>query len=473
MYYRLQSKYALRGWKGTAWVLVIRPYNETQILSREMFQALVLCDGVTDLTEAQLGPDLWKALTKCEAEGYIQPCETPQPLEKSQYYQYHENRFMERIFWSVTGRCNFRCRHCYMDAPDGKLGELSTEEALNLIDQMAACGVLRVDLTGGEALVRKDFWQLVDRILSHHMVINQLYTNGWLLDESVLDAFESRGIKPEFIISYDGTGGWHDWMRGRPGAEEATLRAMRLCARRGFYVSASMCVHRGNLSTLPQTVETLRSVGVEELSVANVDETDLWRAHSEGNAMTLPEYMEAMLPYVDWYYKAGRPIDILKLCNIAYLQRDQLARPWFTSFDGTEKCLDCYLCSAVRWTAYITPEGRLLPCMPMTASPEQGRFPKVQDIGLQRGLSDSYYMQFVNSRVKDLLAVNQECAACEHRYKCGGGCRASALCGPDHSLLGCDRHMCTFWKNGYEEKIMNALRRADETYGNVLEPAAK
>ena len=47
MYYRLQSKYVLRGWKGTAWVLVIRPYNETQILSREMFQALVLCDGVT------------------------------------------------------------------------------------------------------------------------------------------------------------------------------------------------------------------------------------------------------------------------------------------------------------------------------------------------------------------------------------------------------------------------------------------
>ena len=122
MYYRLQSKYVLRGWKGTAWVLVIRPYNETQILSREMFQALVLCDGVTDLTEAQLGPDLWKALTKCEAEGYIQPCETPQPLEKSQYYQYHENRFMERIFWSVTGRCNFRCRHCYMDAPDSAAG---------------------------------------------------------------------------------------------------------------------------------------------------------------------------------------------------------------------------------------------------------------------------------------------------------------------------------------------------------------
>ena len=315
--------------------------------------------------------------------------------------------------------------------------------------------------------------QLVDRILSHHMVINQLYTNGWLLDESVLDAFESRGIKPEFIISYDGTGGWHDWMRGRPGAEEAALRAMGLCVRRRFPVSASMCIHRGNLSALPQTVKALQAVGVEDLGVANVDQTDLWRAHSEGNAMTWLEYIDAVIPCIDWYYKAGRPIQRLELGGVAVLQQDGPARPSFRCYDGTQSCEGCYLCQPTRWSTYITPEGRLLPCMPMTASPEQGRFPKVQDIGLQKGLSDSYYMQFVNSRVKDLLAVNQECAACEHRYKCGGGCRASALCGPDHSLLGCDRHMCTFWKNGCEDRIMEALRRADETYGNVLEPAAK
>ena len=473
MYYRLQPKYNLRGWQGRAWVLVHRPDNETLTLSREMFQALVLCDGVTDLTEDQLGPALWAALGKCEEKGWIQPCDSPQPLEQHQYYQYYENRFVNRIFWSVTGRCNFRCRHCYMDAPDGKLGELSTEEALNLIDQMAACGVLRVDLTGGEPLVRKDFWQLVDRILSHGMVIDQLYTNGWLLDESVLDAFERRGFKPEMDISFDGTGGWHDWMRGKPGAEEAALRAMRLCVRRGFPVSAGICVHRGNVSTLPQTVEALRAVGVEDLVVGGVDETDLWRAHGEGNAMSWPECMDVLIPYIDWYYRAGRPVQSLKLGGVAHLQRDQPPRPYFSCFSGTESCRDCYLCNSARKSAYITPEGRLLPCLPMTSSPEQNRFPKVQDIGLQKGLSDSYYMQFVNSRVKDLLAVNQECAACEYRYKCGGGCRAEALAGPDHSLMGCDRSMCDFWKNGYEGKIMNALRQADETYGSVLEPAAK
>ena len=144
MFYRLQSNYALRGWEGTAWVLVRRPENEAIPLSWELFQALILCDGVTDLTREQLGSQLWEALGQCEAHGWVQPCETARPLEKDQYYKYYKNRFVDRIFWSVTGRCNYRCRHCYMDAPDGKLGELSTEEALNLIDQYGRAGCTRL-----------------------------------------------------------------------------------------------------------------------------------------------------------------------------------------------------------------------------------------------------------------------------------------------------------------------------------------
>ena len=65
--------------------------------------------------------------------------------------------------------------------------------------------------------------------------------------------------------------------------------------------------------------------------------------------------------------------------------------------------------------------------MPMTVCQEQEFFPLVQDIGLKKGLSDSFYMNIVDSRIKDLLAVNTKCADCAHKYQCGGGCRASAL----------------------------------------------
>lgn len=465
MLYRLKPDYILRGWEGMPWVLVKCPKNWTRQLTQEMFQLLLLCDGETDLDNL-LDSAMQEVLQQCEEEGLIEPCSFPSPLDKDQYYKFYKNRYVQSIFWSITGRCNYRCRHCFMDAPCGKLGELTTEQAFDLIDQMADCGVLRVDITGGEPFVRRDFWQLVDRILSHKMVVGKIYTNGWLLNEKALDEFERRGIKPDVSISFDGAG-WHDWMRGVPGAEEAALRALKLCAEHGLRTDVEICIHRGNLNTLPQTIEKLRTVGVQNVKAANVAMTELWERNSEGNALTDQEFIEAMLPYITWYYQAGQPIDYLTLANVIVLRKNQPYKIVAEAHDGTEKCLNCYMCGTARMACYVTPEGRLLPCMPMTSSPEQENFSKVQDIGLKQGLSSSYYMQFVNSRIKDLFAANPECASCPYRLKCGGGCRATALLEGSHQLMGCDRVMCMLWKGGYVEKIRQIADEAKAKYGTI------
>ncbi len=463
MFYKLKSAYVLRGWQGKTGVMVRRPDNAVKFLSNVELQTLMVCDGETELTDDLLNDAMRKVLQEYQTKGFIERCEKPTALEADQYYRYYHNRYVQNIFWSITGRCNYRCRHCYMDAPEGALGELSTEQAFDLIDQMADCGVLRVDITGGEPFVRRDFWRLVDRILSYNMVVGKIYTNGWLLNEKVLDEFERRGIKPDISISFDGVG-WHDWMRGVSGAEEAALRALQLCKERGFVTDVEMCVHRGNKDTLPQTIEALRAVGVKNIKLGNVAQTPLWQCNSQGNALTNQEYVEAMLPYITWYYQEGQPIQHLMLSSIIDLNKNQPYKIIAEHYDGTEKCLDCYMCNAVRYASYITPEGRLLPCMPMTASPEQERFPLVQDIGLQHGLSDSYYMQFANGRVKDLLAANAECASCPYRLKCGGGCRATALLGGSRQLMGCDRTMCLLWKGGYVERIRQTAEKARAAY---------
>ena len=231
MFYRLTPGHILRGWEQMTHVLIRRPQNLTRPLPAEAFRLLLLCDGETDLNRIPLTPGMEAARLQYEQEGVIAPISQPQPLEPDQYYKYYKNRYVQSIFWSITGRCNYRCRHCFMDAPCGKLGELTTEQAFDFIDQMADCGVLRVDITGGEPLIRKDFWQLVDRILSYKMTIGTIYTNGWLLTEQVLNELERRNIKPGISISFDGVG-WHDWMRGVPGAEDAALQALKLCDER-------------------------------------------------------------------------------------------------------------------------------------------------------------------------------------------------------------------------------------------------
>ena len=463
MFYRLKETFALRGWQKMAWVLVERPDNLIQKLSRERFQVLLLCDGETDLSSSLLSESMKNSLQQCEAENIIESCTKPCPLNKDQYYRYFGNRYVSTVLWSITGKCNYRCRHCFMDAPNAALGELSTDEALNLIDQMAECGVLQVDITGGEPFVRKDFWQLVDRMIYHKMTIGMVYTNGWLLTDKVLDEFERRNLYPEFSISFDGIG-WHDWMRGVPGAEEAAIRALQLCKKRGFSTNVEMCLHRGNLGVLMQTVEALCSVGVQAVKASYVVPTPLWSHNSDGNMLSDQEYFEAMLRFIPEFYKAGRPVELL-LGNIIYLHRNKPYKVVAERYDGTQKSLDDHLCDAARWACYITPEGRLLPCMPMTSSPAQKLFPRIQDIGLKCGLSDSFYMKFVDGRVKDLLKSNAECNACSYRYKCGGGCRASALLYGDHNLMGCDRTMCMLWKEGYVDRIRKAADEAIAKYG--------
>lgn len=464
MYYKLNSAYVLRGWNKTAWTLVKRPENKVRYLNRKEFQALLLCDGSMDFESENISDEMKHILCQYKEEGIVEQCQYDDRLDADQYYHYYDNRFVRSVVWSVTGRCNYRCRHCYMDAPMGRLGELSQESAINLIDQMAECGVLCVDITGGEPFVREDIWTLIDRIQYHRITIGQVYTNGSLLNDTVLDKFEKRNLKPEFSISFDGVG-WHDWMRGINGAEGSALRAIELCMVRGFPVSVEMCVHRGNQDTLPVTVKLLSGMGVSRLRVGTVAQSELWKCNSDGNALEVREYIEVMLRYIPEFFRSGMPMDITLASVVRLHKNSKSFKVVPKRYSGTNVCENHYLCNAARYACYITPEGRLLPCMPMTALKEQSLFPLVQEIGLKKGLSDSFYMNIVDSRVKDLLSVNSQCSACEYKYQCGGGCRAAAL-EETGNLMGHDKIQCILWKEGYVDRIRETAEAAIAKYCN-------
>lgn len=457
MYYYLTEQYALRGWQKLNCALVKRPHNRVRPLTPEQFRVLMLCDGRTELSQGVLSASEQETLNFLVEKGVAAPSERPAPISSFQEYRYFDNRYVESVFWSVTGRCNFKCRHCYMDAPEGALGELSHQEALAIIEQMAFCGVLRVDLTGGEPFVRSDFWQLVDTMLARGMTIGQVYTNGWLVNEKLLGEFEKRDLKPELMFSHDGVG-WHDWMRRVPGAEEAVLRAMKLCVAHGFPVGVEMCIHKGNAHTLRETVKLLGGMGVLSLKCSGVSNTPLWKKNSEGNAYSYREYVEDMLTYIPQYYEDSCPIPCVTLGGLTVLYPGHFkVQP--ERYSGTEDCKDCHLCGATRWSCYITPDGRLLPCMPMTSCKEQELFPKIADIGLRKGLSDSFYMQIVDSRVGDLLKANGKCASCPHALKCGGGCRALAL-EQTGDLMGAEEGICMLWNEGYVDRIRKTAEDA-------------
>jgi GTP 3',8-cyclase len=99
---------------------------------------------------------------------------------------------------SVTDRCNFRCQYC-MPAEGlpwlERSALLTYEEIERLVRLLAAMGVHDVRLTGGEPLVRKELWRLVERLAAIPEVEDlSLTTNGYLLTRQV-DQLVAAGLK--------------------------------------------------------------------------------------------------------------------------------------------------------------------------------------------------------------------------------------------------------------------------------------
>ena len=66
------------------------------------------------------------------------------------------------VFWNITRKCNLSCAHCYISAGPGDGGELTLEEAADFMADLKAMKIPLLMFTGGEPLMRDDFWQLAE-----------------------------------------------------------------------------------------------------------------------------------------------------------------------------------------------------------------------------------------------------------------------------------------------------------------------
>jgi len=84
------------------------------------------------------------------------------------------------VIWEITGLCNLRCEHCLSSAGDPLPNELSTEEAMRLLDYLETMKVFNINLSGGEPLMRPDIFDIIDYASQKKFSID-LLTNGALV----------------------------------------------------------------------------------------------------------------------------------------------------------------------------------------------------------------------------------------------------------------------------------------------------
>ncbi|MBN2308158.1 MAG: radical SAM protein [Candidatus Hydrogenedentes bacterium] len=201
-----------------------------------------------------------------------------------------------QIAIEMTHRCNCACRHCYLEAGGERErpGELSGDAIIGMLSELIDRGACAFEVTGGEALMHPDFWDVYEYLASQK-VLTVVLTNGLLVTEEVaerLGAIESGGIQ----VSLDGpTAEVHDYLRQQPGCFDAATRAIRLFAEKtDLSVRVAMSIYRRNFDLLEETVQLARELGATQFVSQPV--TNNGRAFEEGDRLALAP-LEAWCAY--------------------------------------------------------------------------------------------------------------------------------------------------------------------------------
>ncbi len=168
--------------------------------------------------------------------------------------------------WNTTRTCNLRCVHCYSDSETKAYnGELSHEEALKMLDDMAEYGVPILLFSGGEPLMRKRVFELM--AYSRKIGVRPtLSTNGTLISRQVADNMKKAGLGYAGI-SMDGYGDTNDKFRGKVGAFDDMVKGVDNCLAAGVKVSLRFTVTQHNIADLPKVFDFLEQRNLPRMCV--------------------------------------------------------------------------------------------------------------------------------------------------------------------------------------------------------------
>jgi len=158
------------------------------------------------------------------------------------------------VSYSITTKCNLKCKHCYSDsveqaAPD----ELSTEEAFRLMDDLSKWRIGLLVIDGGEPLCREDILDVV-KYASSKGIRTTIGSNGTLIDEAMARKMLDAGVKC-VAISVDAVDArTHDSFRGVSGAFDDTLKGIKACRAAGLPFQFNTVIRK---ETVPQLEDIL------------------------------------------------------------------------------------------------------------------------------------------------------------------------------------------------------------------------
>lgn len=318
-----------------------------------------------------------------------------------------------QVSWGSTNACNLNCIHCRANASSEKPNELGTEEVKSLIETLSDMDVFYFEISGGEPLLRKDFFDIVE--FAHRKGLEVLLSsNGSFINKENAKKLKEKGIK-KIQISLDG--GYprtHDNFRGKEGSFNDAIKAIENLVNEGVYVVVSSILTKKNRNEVEKIINIVAEKGALE-----------WRG------LTLLPCGRGN----DIFAEIGLSLEELrKIEEKCQSKKRELKR----DIDlGVEKCFNlgekipsedlnyskaeasCFGCGAGISEIYIDPTGNVYPCNKMTD--EKFFVGNVRKNNFKQLWKNSSILEkFRNHRQN----IKGKCRECKLSDYCKGGCKA-------------------------------------------------
>lgn len=303
----------------------------------------------------------------------------------------------------LTHHCNFRCQHCYIpdfSAPD----LLTTERVCSLLDELAEMGTLYLTLTGGEMLLRKDWYEIASYARNLGFSL-RLYSNGSTITPDIADKIKSlHAITEVSLYSMDEE--IFEKITQHKGSFKKTIRGIELVREREIELLLKVPLMVFNAEGFEKVFEYGRAIGAR----VNADPRIIAKKDGDLSPLSLNAATEELLPY----YRSG-----YTPCSVSGSDDPR--------FDGP-------LCAAGNRFANITAAGDVRACnllVPVAGNVREQSFREIWET--------SEWLQQVRSiRRKDI----RTCNTCPKISYCGR-CHAQAYI-EDGDIMGPSSSACSY-----------------------------
>lgn len=170
--------------------------------------------------------------------------------------------FADIAFIEVTRACNLRCKHCLNNSGEIISNQLTTEEILGLIEKLANAGIQEIRFTGGEPLVYKDIYKMIE-LATGLGIYTSIGTNGTLIDYKTAKKLKEVGLKGA-VVSLDGTKEKHDDIRGK-GNYEKTISSIKYLQEQGIKIKVNSVIMRSNIEDVIMLAKELNNMKIDLL----------------------------------------------------------------------------------------------------------------------------------------------------------------------------------------------------------------